>query len=129
MINPITERRLNIIREFCNNSKEEIELPLFTSDITADRSSYKSQANKLWRIEKNRTAKYLEFRQKTTAGHPRLWVRKGRPDYSVSVKFDKKTNEWFKGHPGVASTVCVCNKCECFFKPSLGHMCEVQDEQ
>ena len=48
------------------------------------------------------------------------------------MKYDKKTEKWFKKHPGTHTTVCRCDKCGLFYKPSLGHKCkglsEVQDE-
>ena len=37
---------------------------------------------------------------------------------------DKATDEWFKKHPGLRTTVARCDKCGLYFKPSLGHECE-----
>lgn len=39
---------------------------------------------------------------------------------------DKATDEWFKKHPGLRTTVARCEKCGLYFKPSLGHECEVE---
>lgn len=40
---------------------------------------------------------------------------------------DKATKEWFKHHPNARTTVAQCEKCGLWFKPSLGHECEVEE--
>lgn len=40
-----------------------------------------------------------------------------------SVKYDKSTSKWFESHIGAQTTVCQCDKCGLFYKPSLGHKC------
>lgn len=42
------------------------------------------------------------------------------------IKTDKATDEWFKRNPGARTTVTVCNKCGLWYKPDLGHKCEVK---
>lgn len=45
------------------------------------------------------------------------------------IKYDSSTNKWFKNHIGYQTTVCKCEKCKLFYKPSLGHKCkEVESE-
>lgn len=41
-------------------------------------------------------------------------------------KFDKKTRKWFKqhNHISIQTTVCKCDKCGLFYKPSLDHKCD-----
>lgn len=41
----------------------------------------------------------------------------------MKIKYDKKTSEWFRKHVGTETTVCQCDKCGLFYKPSLGHKC------
>lgn len=43
------------------------------------------------------------------------------------IECDKATNEWFEYHPGARTTVARCEKCGLYFKPSLGHECEVEE--
>lgn len=40
---------------------------------------------------------------------------------------DKATDEWFKKHPGLRTTVACFEKCGLYFKPSLGHECGVEE--
>lgn len=40
------------------------------------------------------------------------------------VKYDKPTLRWFEQQIGVQTTVCKCDNCGLFYKPSLGHKCE-----
>ena len=42
---------------------------------------------------------------------------------SQKVKYDKETSKWFSSHIGYQTTVCKCEKCNLFYKPSLGHKC------
>lgn len=46
----------------------------------------------------------------------------------MTVKFDANTSRWFKKqiHCGITrqTTVCQCDKCSLFYKPSLGHKCK-----
>lgn len=44
----------------------------------------------------------------------------------VLITCDKATREWFKKHPGAQTTVAQCEKCALWYKPSLGHKCEVK---
>lgn len=39
------------------------------------------------------------------------------------MKYDKETKKWFSNHVGQQTTVCKCEKCGMFYKPSLGHKC------
>jgi hypothetical protein len=39
-------------------------------------------------------------------------------------KFDKETSKWCRKHIGYEITVCQCDKCKLFYKPSLGHKCK-----
>ena len=46
----------------------------------------------------------------------------------TKIQYDKTTNEWFKQRPIWArTTVMPCEKCGLWYKPSLGHKCEVKD--
>lgn len=38
--------------------------------------------------------------------------------------YDSKTDIWMKKHPEAQTTVCKCEKCGLFYKPSLGHKCK-----
>ena len=42
----------------------------------------------------------------------------------MKVKYDAKTSKWFKSHIGQQTTVCKCEKCNLFYKASLGHECK-----
>lgn len=42
------------------------------------------------------------------------------------MKYDEKTRKWFSMHPEQQTTVCKCEKCDLFYKPSLGHKCKVK---
>lgn len=45
----------------------------------------------------------------------------------MKVKFDANTSRWFTKQKGCATkqtTVCQCDKCNLFYKPSLGHKCK-----
>lgn len=44
----------------------------------------------------------------------------------TKVEFDKATREWFESRPDVQTTVMRCDGCGLYFKPSLGHKCEVK---
>ena len=44
-------------------------------------------------------------------------------DYRINL--DERTKKWFESHIGTESTVVKCEKCKTFYKPSLGHECEV----
>lgn len=44
------------------------------------------------------------------------------------IKYDKRTRAWFSEHFGVQTTVEQCKECGLFYKPSLGHECEVGDK-
>lgn len=41
----------------------------------------------------------------------------------MTVKYDKGTSKWFSKNIGCQTTVCRCDKCNMFYKPSLGHKC------
>lgn len=40
------------------------------------------------------------------------------------MKYDDETQKWFNRHPFNQTTVCKCEKCGLFYKPSLGHKCK-----
>ena len=40
--------------------------------------------------------------------------------------FDEETEKWFENTKVPATTVMRCEKCGLFYKPSLGHKCEVK---
>lgn len=42
----------------------------------------------------------------------------------IKCKYDIETQKWFNAHPFHCTTVCRCNKCGLFYKPSLGHVCK-----
>lgn len=42
-----------------------------------------------------------------------------------TVKYDSKTAKWFHEHPLLETTVIRCELCGLFYKPSLGHSCNV----
>lgn len=42
-------------------------------------------------------------------------------------QFDRATKAWFNSHIGQQTTVCQCDKCGLFYKPSLGHKCKVME--
>ena len=44
----------------------------------------------------------------------------------VFMKYDKRTQWWFANHILETTTVEQCKKCGLFYKPSLGHECEVK---
>lgn len=39
------------------------------------------------------------------------------------VNYDENTKKYLDNHIGQQTTVCMCNKCGLFYKPSLGHKC------
>jgi len=39
------------------------------------------------------------------------------------VRYDKATQKWFNENPDAETTVCECEYCGLFYKPSLGHNC------
>lgn len=41
--------------------------------------------------------------------------------------YDKATKAWFNGHICQQTTVCKCEKCGLFYKPSLGHKCKAKE--
>ena len=51
---------------------------------------------------------------------PYYWD-KGQP---LGIKYDEPTKKWFRKHIGQQTTVCKCDKCNLFYKPSLGHKCK-----
>lgn len=44
------------------------------------------------------------------------------------MKYDKETKKWFSRNIGQQTTVCKCGKCGLFYKPSLGHKCNLTKE-
>ena len=42
----------------------------------------------------------------------------------ADVEFDKETIKWFHKHPEKQTTLCKCENCGVFYKPSLGHKCK-----
>lgn len=45
------------------------------------------------------------------------------------ILYDNATKKWFGNHIGRETTVCRCEKCGLFYKPSLGHKCKKEGEQ
>lgn len=41
--------------------------------------------------------------------------------------YDTETQKWFNGHTFNQTTVCKCEKCGLFYKPSLGHKCNKEE--
>lgn len=46
----------------------------------------------------------------------------------MKVKYDRKTRAWFSSKLNAETTVCQCDKCGLFYKPSLGHKCKKEQE-
>lgn len=44
------------------------------------------------------------------------------------IKYDKRTQAWFAENILETTTVEQCKECGLFYKPSLGHECEVGDK-
>ena len=40
------------------------------------------------------------------------------------INYDKATRDWLNKNIGSQTTVCLCEKCGLFYKPSLGHKCK-----
>ena len=47
----------------------------------------------------------------------------------TKIQYDSTTAEWFKRHPGARTTVAPCEKCGLWYKPDLGHKCEVNTDE
>ena len=47
----------------------------------------------------------------------------------VLMKYDRRTREWFANHILETTTVEQCEECGLFYKPSLGHECEVKHDR
>lgn len=48
---------------------------------------------------------------------------------NAPIMFDKETTKWFSSHPREAeagTTVCRCEKCGLYYKPSLDHNCNAE---
>lgn len=45
----------------------------------------------------------------------------------MTVKYDRATKAWFDSHIWKQTTVCQCEKCGLFYKPSLGHKCKAKE--
>lgn len=46
------------------------------------------------------------------------------------MEYDRKTALWFNQQRlGTQTTVCQCDKCKLFYKPSLGHKCSAAKER
>lgn len=45
------------------------------------------------------------------------------------ILYDYATKKWFGNHIGHETTLCRCEKCGLFYKPSLGHKCKKEGEQ
>jgi hypothetical protein len=48
------------------------------------------------------------------------------PKVGDIIQMDKTTKEWFKDNRGACTTVTQCPKCELWYKPDLGHKCEIK---
>lgn len=46
----------------------------------------------------------------------------------MRIKYDKATKAWFNSHICQQTTVCKCEKCGLFYKPSLGHKCKAKEK-
>ena len=52
------------------------------------------------------------------------------PRGSTNIRFDARTRRWFReryerfGDVAAETTVCRCNACGLYYKPSLGHDCK-----
>ncbi len=42
------------------------------------------------------------------------------------IRYDTSTAEWFLSRGDVQTTVCRCDTCGLYYKPSLGHKCKVK---
>lgn len=47
----------------------------------------------------------------------------------MNINYDKETELWFKKHIAAQTTVCLCSKCNLFYKPCLGHKCRKGKEK
>ena len=47
----------------------------------------------------------------------------------MSEVYDRATKAWFSSHIGQQTTVCRCERCGLFFKPSLGHKCKKESNR
>lgn len=45
----------------------------------------------------------------------------------MSEVYDRATKAWFSSHICQQTTVCRCEKCGLFYKPSLGHKCKAKE--
>ena len=43
------------------------------------------------------------------------------------IEFDEATKEWFKQNPDKQTTIAKCENCGLWYKPFLGHKCEVNN--
>lgn len=43
------------------------------------------------------------------------------------LNYDKATKDWLNKHIGYQTTVCMCENCGLFYKPSLGHKCKQKE--
>jgi hypothetical protein len=41
-----------------------------------------------------------------------------------TIKLDKAAAEWFRENPEKQVTLCSCNKCKLYYKPTEGHKCQ-----
>lgn len=41
----------------------------------------------------------------------------------MMIRCDKETEKWFEKHMAQQTTLCKCEKCNLFYKASLGHKC------
>jgi hypothetical protein len=42
------------------------------------------------------------------------------------IRYDAATADWFLSRCDVQTTVCKCDACGLYYKPSLGHKCKVR---
>lgn len=45
------------------------------------------------------------------------------------VNYDREAKKWINKHIGCQTTVCMCDKCGLFYKPSLGHKCNDKERE
>ena len=39
------------------------------------------------------------------------------------IRFDRETEKWMQRHVGWETTLAMCEDCEMYYKPELGHKC------
>lgn len=73
-------------------------------------------------IEDRIGMRFAEIRQ---LEHPRRTEARKK----ALMMYDKRTRAWFEEHILETTTVEQCKECGLFYKPSLGHECEVKGDK